>query len=204
MKVCFDIETAPNWPQIESNLEAAEAFCTRKNCKLEDLGLYPQWGKVVAIGWGSKPELVECVADADEAVVLGIAGGGDAEFPAMLESDVTLVGHFIKGFDIPFLAFRYLAHGRSLPQALRIAGRKPWEIPHLDTLELLKFGGHGSISLGDACIALGIPTPKSELCGAHVDALAKAGEYGRIRSYCAGDVRATMALFNLLYRLEAT
>jgi uncharacterized protein YprB with RNaseH-like and TPR domain len=48
-------------------------------------------------------------------------------------------GHNAKEFDIPFLA-RRMINQIALPDKLNLFGKKPWEIPHLDTLELWKFG----------------------------------------------------------------
>src|SRR5690554_2287243 len=53
-----------------------------------------------------------------------------------------LCGHNAKEFDFPYIARRMLIHGLKLPLALDIAGKKPWEVNHLDTLELWKFGDY--------------------------------------------------------------
>lgn len=199
----LDIETAPNWEHIAKYPEEAAAFCERRKCELEDLGLYPQWGKIVAVGYGTKPESVDCMAGPEELHCLGVHDGQDDELAEMLnDPDVIIVGHNIKKFDIPYLALRYMANGRTVPKSLRVAGKKPWELVHIDTMELLQFGGYGTMSLGDACLLFGIPTPKGELCGKHVDALVKAGEFGKVRSYCCGDVRADMALYRRLVELK--
>lgn len=79
--------------------------------------------------------------------------------------DRVLCGHNIKSFDIPILACRYLAHGMVLPPALRVLGKKPWEIQHVDTCELLRFGGGARISLDAACLMLGIESPKDGMDG---------------------------------------
>jgi hypothetical protein len=53
-----------------------------------------------------------------------------------------LCGHNAKEFDIPFLARRMIINQIALPDKLNLFGKKPWEIPHLDTLELWKFGDY--------------------------------------------------------------
>ena len=50
-----------------------------------------------------------------------------------------LCAHNGKEFDFPFMARRMLIHKIQLPGKLNLFGKKPWEIPHLDTFELWKF-----------------------------------------------------------------
>jgi DNA polymerase III epsilon subunit-like protein len=71
-----------------------------------------------------------------------------------------LCGHNAKEFDIPFLARRMIINQIPLPDKLNLFGKKPWEIPHLDTLELWKFGDYKHYTLKLMCKVLGIPSPK--------------------------------------------
>ena len=50
-----------------------------------------------------------------------------------------LCAHNGKEFDFPFLK-RILVNELKLPKILEIAGKKPWEINHLDTMDLWRFG----------------------------------------------------------------
>lgn len=189
--LCFDLETAPNWALIAEHEEDAEAFCLRKKILQNDLGLYPQWGKIVGAAWGySREEIISEVGD-NEGEILGV-------FYDVLMEQPTLLGHFIKGFDIPFLVWRILANKLRVPPGLKLAGKKPWEIPHIDTHELLKFGGHGSASLNDACVAFGLQSPKGAVNGSMISDLVRQGEWGKIRAYVVGDVRADMELYRFL------
>src|SRR5690606_36980161 len=66
-----------------------------------------------------------------------------SDFAALLRSqppNLLLCGHNGKGFDFPFLCRRMLIHGLPIPQQLDVSGKKPWEINHLDTMELWRFG----------------------------------------------------------------
>jgi hypothetical protein len=78
----------------------------------------------------------------------------------------------------------------SLPPILNISGKKPWEIPHLDTMELWKFGDYKSYtSLNLLAHALGIPTPKDDIDGSMVgDVYWKEHNLTRIATYCQKDV----------------
>ena len=53
-----------------------------------------------------------------------------------------LCAHNGKEFDFPFISRRALINGLKLPQLLDIAGKKPWEVNHLDTMELWRFGDY--------------------------------------------------------------
>jgi len=53
-----------------------------------------------------------------------------------------LYGHNAKEFDIPYIARRMIINQMAIPSKLNLFGKKPWEIPHLDTLELWKFGDY--------------------------------------------------------------
>lgn len=113
----------------------------------------------------------------------------------------TLCAHNGKEFDFPFLCRRYVTNGLPLPQALQIQGKKPWEIPHLDTMELWKFGDvKAYTSLDLMCAVLGVPTPKDDLKGSEVGrAFWEEGDTERIRTYCEKDVKATA---NVLLRMS--
>ena len=54
-----------------------------------------------------------------------------------------ICGHNLKEFDIPYICRRSMIHGLSLPAALQLHGKKPWQLDHLvDTMELWKFGDY--------------------------------------------------------------
>ena len=84
---------------------------------------------------------------------------------------------------------------------LNIAGKKPWEINHLDTMELWKFGDYKSFtSLPLLCHVFGIPTPKDDISGADVARVYwEENDVKRIAKYCEKDV---VALIQLLLRMR--
>jgi predicted PolB exonuclease-like 3'-5' exonuclease len=90
-----------------------------------------------------------------------------------------------------------LINGISLPNTLDIAGKKPWEINHLDTLELWKFGDYKAFtSLALLCHVFNIPTPKDDISGADVARVYyEENDLNRIRQYCEKDVVALIQLF---------
>ena len=69
------------------------------------------------------------------------------EFNALLDENFDSKNHYLcahngKEFDYPFLCRRMLINGVGIPKILQIAGKKPWEIKHLDTMELWRFGDY--------------------------------------------------------------
>jgi hypothetical protein len=114
-----------------------------------------------------------------------------------------LCGHNIKEFDIPFLARRMIVNRIAIPNKLNLFGKKPWEIPHLDTLELWKFGDYKNFtSLKLLTKILGIPSPKGDIDGSqvgHVYYVEK--DTDRIITYCEKDVIAVAQIF-LRFRQE--
>ena len=115
-----------------------------------------------------------------------------------------LCAHNGKEFDFPFIARRMLVNRIKLPKILDIAGKKPWEVRHLDTMELWKFGdwkNYTSISLLAALF--NIPTPKDDIDGSQVGHVYwEEKDLSRIVTYCQKDTLTVAQLF-LSYRGEA-
>ncbi|WP_322975087.1 ribonuclease H-like domain-containing protein [Pedobacter sp. MC2016-05] len=77
--------------------------------------------------------------------------------------------HNGKEFDYPYICRRLLINGLEIPTQLDISGKKPWEINHLDTMEMWKFGDHKHFtSLNLLATILNIPSPKDDIDGSQV------------------------------------
>jgi uncharacterized protein YprB with RNaseH-like and TPR domain len=115
-----------------------------------------------------------------------------------------LCAHNGKEFDFPYIARRMIIHGIHLPYKLDLFGKKPWEVPHLDTMELWKFGDYKHYtSLKLMANILGIPSPKEDIDGSMVrDVYYVEKDLDRIVSYCELDV-VTTAQVLLKLRNEA-
>ena len=113
-----------------------------------------------------------------------------------------LCGHNAKEFDIPFIARRMIINGIALPNKLNLFGKKPWEVPHLDTLELWKFGDYKHFtSLKLLTKVLGIPSPKDDIDGSEVaHVFYVENDIDRIITYCEKDVIAVAQIFLRLRR----
>lgn len=199
-KIVFDIETTPR-PGIMDTfypLWAATKYPGKEGQELEDMAaLHAEFGMVCAVAYANAltddPPIVKTAGSVEE----------EAEMLADLEhifdnENVTLLGHNIKGFDLPFLAKRYIAQRGYLPKALNFGGKKSCEIPHKDTMEIMRFGGGASMSLRSACLLLNIADPKDSVCGSEVPQLFREGKLDVIGQYCAGDVSAERAVIRKL------
>ena len=112
-----------------------------------------------------------------------------------------LCAHNGKEFDFPFMARRMIVHKIELPQKLNLFGKKPWEVPHLDTLELWKFGDYKHYtSLKLLTSILGIPSPKDDIDGSEVaQVYYQEKNMDRIVKYCEKD---TIAVAQVLLRFN--
>lgn len=199
MKI-IDIETVPQ-PGIMQTWFPEWAKKKMPNATDEELeqsaALHGEFGMVCAIG----------IAEPGGAPSHVIAQDYESEKDALISLDSVLldnealIGHNIKNFDIPFLAKRYLYHGLPVPHTLRTAGKKPWELVHVDTMELLRFAGDCSMSLRSACLLLGLGDPKAACSGAEVFDLFKQGKFEEIGRYVESDVKYTDRVYQQLTRL---
>ncbi|WP_460220497.1 3'-5' exonuclease [Psychroserpens sp. MEBiC05023] len=108
-----------------------------------------------------------------------------------------LCAHNGKEFDFPYIARRMIINHIELPYKLNLFGKKPWEVPHLDTLELWKFGDYKTYtSLKLLTNVLGIPSPKDDIDGSEVyRVFYKEKEIDRIITYCEKDTIAVAQIF---------
>jgi hypothetical protein len=77
-----------------------------------------------------------------------------------------------------------------LPEIINLAGKKPWEVRHLDTLELWKFGDYKHYTSLELLAAIfNIPTPKDDIDGSMVGHVYwEEKDLPRIVEYCQKDV----------------
>ena len=111
-----------------------------------------------------------------------------------------LCAHNGKEFDFPYIARRMIIHQLPLPNKLNLFGKKPWEVPHLDTMELWKFGDYKHFtSLKLLTHVLGVPSPKEDIDGSDVyRVFYEDNDIDRIVAYCERDV---VAIAQILLRL---
>jgi len=157
--------------------------------------IYAEFGKIICISCG-----IVSGPPADRKLSLKSFSGDDersllTEFADLLrkwapDHSKYLCAHNGKDFDFPYLCRRMIIHSVTIPAVLNISGKKPWEVQHIDTMDLWKFGEYKSfVSLNLLARTLGIPTPKDDIDGSQVgDVYWSARDLPRIVTYCQKDV----------------
>ncbi len=214
----IDIETVPIQPKLSDLSENMQQLWIKKSKLLrtdkpEDAdpaklfeergGIFSEFSKVVCIGIGSLVQQenewtfrLKSLCENDEKILLN-------NFLSILErfnsanKEMKFCGHNIKEFDLPFLCRRLIINGIPLPPPLQLNNKKPWEIPHLDTLEMWKFGDYKNYtSLALLAEVLNIPSPKNDIDGSMVSRVFwEEKDNERIAKYCMQDVLTTAKVF---------
>lgn len=208
----LDIETVPE-TQHFSDLEATKQalwehksqYQRKHDETSEDFyqraGIWAEFGKIICISvgyfniQGDLRKFRVTTFHGDEISIL-------KDFKNLLISHFSETKHLLcahngKEFDFPYIARRMIINHIELPNKLNLFGKKPWEIPHLDTLELWKFGDYKSYtSLKLLTNVLGIPSPKDDIDGSEVYAtFYEENDIDRIVIYCEKDTIAVAQIF---------
>ncbi len=158
-------------------------------------GLYAEFGKIICISAG----IFSSLEEPRRFRIKSFAGDIEAEilngFSRLLEKfrpgrELHLCAHNGKDFDFPFMARRMIINDITVPGILNVAGKKPWEVHFLDTMELWKFGAYRHYtSLALMAEILGMPNPKDDIDGSQVGRVYyEDGDIDRIVRYCEKDV----------------
>lgn len=214
----LDIETVPQYSSYEEVSDEMKAIWEKKAARIDaetlpkevyeqKAGIYAEYGKVVAISLGffttndGLEFRTKSLFSHDEKELL--TQFNDILHSKFAERNIKLCAHNGKEFDFPYLCRRMIIHQMELPKALQIMGKKPWEVPHLDTLELWKFGDYKHYtSLETLTTILGIPSSKDDIDGSEVASVYyKENNLERIAHYCTNDVIATARVYLKFMRL---
>ena len=214
----IDIETVAgcsNYNELNNSIKKAwdhKAALINPEKTAEELyfqkaGIYAEFGKVITIGVGFfftdentiNHFKVKCFYGEDEWKILH-------DFIEMIETKykhkrLVFCAHNGKEFDYPYLCRRMLVNGFDLPKALNLTGKKSWEIEHLDTLDLWKFGDRKNYTSLDLLTSLfDIPSSKNDIDGSRVnEVFYLENDLERIANYCSEDVLATAQLYLKLH-----
>lgn len=213
--VFLDIETVAQCYEFNSLEERLKVQWSRKATFLkrdleqtdesvyrEKAGIYAEFGKIVCIAVGKLFE-----NESGDIVLKTKAYSGNdekellAEFKTMVEkldaSTLRFCAHNGKEFDYPYLCRRLLVNGLGIPAALNMMGKKPWEIQHLDTLEMWKFGDYKHYTSLDLLAAIfNIPSSKVDMDGSQVNAVYhRDHNLLKIRDYCLRDIVVLSQLY---------
>ena len=215
----LDIETVPQQPDYVSLPDEWKTLWDTKSTSLlkyyEDetkeslyprAGIYAEFGKIVCISCGviqgtnaQKKITIKSFSGDNEKLLLG-------EFSEMITKWCVgepkfLCAHNGKEFDFPYLCRRMIINEMPVPFILNTSGKKPWEVNHLDTMEMWKFGDFKSYtSLNLLAHTLGIPTPKDDIDGSKVwEVYWKEKNMQRIVTYCQKDVVTVAQVYLRMY-----
>ena len=214
----LDIETVPqkeNWSEVPETIQELfskkTAYQRKEEVTSEDFyeraGIWAEFGKIICISvayfTNNKQErnlrVTSFSGDNEKQILLDFKKLLDTHFN---KSYHVLCAHNGKEFDFPYIARRMIVHHIELPSKLNLFGKKPWEVSHLDTMELWKFGDYKHFtSLKLMCKVLGIPSSKGDIDGSqvgHVYYVEK--DIDRIVTYCEKDTIAVAQIFLRLRR----
>lgn len=216
----IDIETVPQysrhdllplnfaalWEKKSGQLSRIDKFSHEDELQPEKAydraGIYAEFGKVVCISTGILRNgtfwIKSFWGDHENDVLLGFC---DMMYKTRKKSINYLCAHNGKEFDFPYLIRRMLINGIEVPSILDLSGKKPWNVNHLDTMELWKFGDFKNYtSLELLAAVFGIPTPKDDINGSDVARIYwQNHDLRRIVAYCQKDV---ITIANLLLRFK--
>jgi predicted PolB exonuclease-like 3'-5' exonuclease len=219
--IFLDIETVPQYPDFKLIPEKEQALWEKKSQffrKQEQAasevynraGIYAEFGKIICVSAGfvhkedgQKLIRIKSYFGDDEKIILSEVS---ALFRAFGEKrEFSLCAHNGKEFDFPYLCRRLLIQGMVVPEILDTGGKKPWEVKHVDTMELWKFGDFKHFtSLELLAHIFGIPSPKEDLDGSMIsDVYYREKDLTRIVKYCEKDV-ITIIQILLKFKGEST
>jgi hypothetical protein len=199
--VSLDERLKVQWSRKASFLKRDEGI-TDEELFHQRAGIYAEFGKVICIAVGKLFDVdketlglkTKAYYGHDEKTLL-------TEFKNMLDkmegNSVRFCAHNGKEFDYPYLSRRMLVNGITLPNPLNLAGKKSWEVNHLDTMELWKFGDYKHYTSLDLLATIfHIPSSKNGIDGSMVNSVYyKEKDLEKIKDYCVSDVVVLTQLY---------
>ena len=207
--VYFDIETAGNYPDLETlkanDIRGYNLFMRkidRKSSQILDWKedpnevyknkspLIPEFGRVVCISIATAVNNVKIVSFCDQDEELLIKKAHNVFRKMSDKSSMGLCGFYIKGFDIPWMNRKFLQYGLKIPNILKTFSVKPWEVNALDLSDVWKsFGTLESVSFDEMLYTLNIKSPKNIIAGKDVhNSFWIEKDIEKIKTYCEADV----------------
>lgn len=201
---------------IEKNKDIMFTSCNSpEESYLANASLYPEFGRIVCVSF---THLRTETNDIEDPIIFNTKSFYDKKATRDSEKEIlevishfidvanskfriSLAGHNIINFDIPFLIKRFLINGVKVPNCLMIVNKKPWELDFVDTSKIWQFGSfENSATLDVLTCVLGIDSPKTTIIGKYVGRVFwQDKNYEAIKSYCEMD---TIAVAEVLVKLS--
>ncbi len=213
----LDIETVPQAPSFEKLDPVLQVLWEKKSSFFrspeqsaeevyERAGIYSEFGKIVCISVGFINEKnpfsfrIKSFYGDNEKTLLSEFSDVLVKF-SKSGKEALLCAHNGREFDFPYIARRMIINRLVIPDKLDNAGKKPWEIKLLDTMDLWKFGDYKNYTSLDLLTSiLGIPSPKDDIDGSMVAGLYYGEkDIARIVRYCEKDV---LSIARILLRFK--
>jgi 3'-5' exonuclease len=211
----IDIETASSYKSYGDMDERMQALWNKKASFLhnedeqsvEDLyfgksAIYAEFGKIICISVGIFTfeksafglRIKSFASDNESEILNAFKNLIETKFD---EKSLIMVAHNGKEFDFPYICRRMLVNDILIPEALEIRDKKPWEIQHMDTMEMWKFGDRKNFtSLELLATLFGVETSKGDIDGSMVNTVYYIeNDLARISEYCKRDVLVTSQVF---------
>jgi predicted PolB exonuclease-like 3'-5' exonuclease len=219
-KVIFlDIETVPQQKEFDSLSDDQKKLWEQKakfdsayksgEISLSDTyqraGIYAEFGKIICISFGyvalekGQRELrIKSISDKEEKNLLSKL----LKLIEGFDKDTLLCAHNGKEFDFPYICRRLLINGLKIPKILDLQNKKSWEVKHLDTMELWKFGDYKHYTSLDLLANIfNIESSKKEMDGSMVGKVYyEENNLKKIVEYCELDV---WVLANVFLKLNS-
>lgn len=223
----FDIETVSRFPDYDSLPDIEQSLWHKKskrmdersfsepNCVkksyLEKSAIFAEFGKIITISTAYFPKKTSSYP-----ILKSFSGTAEDEILSLFfehlyhveknKKNITLCGHNIREFDIPYICRRAMVNGLKIHPSLNFSGKKPWEITSVyDTMEMWKFGDYKNFtSLETLAYLFNIPSPKSQLSGEKVgDTYWKENNLKKIVDYCEKDVVTLVKLTSKIFGFQS-
>ncbi len=203
----IDIETAPLYYNYSDLPDTAKEVWIKKWQYLKEIspeehyqkaGIYAEFSKIICIGVGyvleNKMRLKTFINENETELLNSFAQLINTHFTGHQH---VLCAHNGKEFDFPFICRRFLINKLKLPNLLNIQGKKSWEIPHIDTMDMWRFGDYKNYtSLQLLAHAFNIPSPKDDIDGSQVSKVYhQEKNLKRIADYCLKDVETLIQVY---------
>lgn len=171
-------------------------FIDKLQAKIHATGLDGSFGQVFCIGYTTDSNEPFTHYGTNEADLLRTFAANLGELIRVSDwHNTTVIGHNVAGFDLRFLAQRFIVNGIRPPMVIaRAAQAKPWESEKVFDTMIQWAGVGGKINLDKLCLALSIPSPKGELDGSKVWQYVQDGRFEEVARYCERDVEAVRAV----------
>lgn len=127
---------------------------------------------------------------------------GVDHYSGTVQKNITVVGHNIAGFDLPFLKHRSIINGvKPTPGLLKAMSAKPWDGCIADTMLMWSSDSQKRVSMDKLCKAFGIPG-KGDFDGSMV-ADTWSTDPKKVISYCKEDVERTRMLYKRMMFIDS-